>query len=105
MADRDAIESELQESLEVLETGRWYIAEGEYDGLASAAQGESRQEAVQALVKRFYEREQNEERRQAEKERIEAEMERRRELSDARMERALDQEIELMERELERLEE
>lgn len=101
MVNRDEIEEEVREDLEVIESGSWYIAEASYDGLESVAQGESRQEAVGNLIDRFYKRARREEEMERERERITEEMERRRELADERMERAVEQ----AEREFEHLKE
>lgn len=91
MVNREEVEAEVRDGVEVLETGRWYIAEGSYDGRESVAQGETRREAIDNLISRFYSRVKQEEEMEAERERIEEEMEQRRELSDRRMERAIEE--------------
>lgn len=53
---RSDIIDEIEESIEIIDVGdgKWYVAEGEYEGSKRAAQGESRQEAISNLVRRFY---------------------------------------------------
>lgn len=86
MVERKGVESEVRESVEVFQTGRWYIAEGEYDGRASATQGESKQEAIDKLVSKFVKKEKRKERREREAKRREEESKRRRERAEKRAE-------------------
>lgn len=94
MVDREEIAGEVRETIEVFQTGRWHIAEGEHNGLESAAQGESEDEAINALIDRFYQRAKEAEQREEERAFREEMRQTRREIAEAREERAREIEVE-----------
>jgi len=86
MVCRDEILNEIQGNITFFQTGSWYIAEGEYDGLKSAAQGESEREAIESLINRFYKRAKRAENREQER-LFHEQQKRRRELVDDQLDR------------------
>lgn len=88
MVDRNAISDAVHDTLNIIQTGRWYIAEGTYDGDEKAAQGESKQEAIDSLIDRFYKRERRAEARDERREHRRRMREQRQELADDQARRA-----------------
>lgn len=90
MNRRQEIRDDIKRTIRINKAGKWYIAEAEYNDISKVAQGDSKREAIDALLKEFYEFEQLEKELQQEEEQIRKDMNRRRNRSERRAEHILD---------------
>jgi len=54
MVDRENIRSKVQENVEVIKTGNWYVAKASYDGQEFGVQNVSEEAAIDELVSKFH---------------------------------------------------
>lgn len=94
MVQREEIANMVHETVEVIQTGRWYIAKCECDEISSAAQGESEVEAINALIDKVYKRAKRAKNREQKTELRKEWWKQRREVDTIREERYRDQESE-----------
>lgn len=91
MVDKEEIEEEVRKDLNIIQTGKYYIAEATYNGVGKVHQGETRKMAINNLILSIYEDELEKEQMEDVIESMEEEMEQDRRLSEQKAERAKEQ--------------
>jgi len=80
MKSRKKIKAEIDDDIEILKSGRWYVAIGTYNDKELAMQGESKQEAIDNLATKFYYNEKRKKDREKRQDKFKNEMECRTEI-------------------------